>query len=430
MTSEPDSKPGRRPPTIELKATEVETPAPAQNTGAAEPAGAASHEAAAEPSPGATPPGGRSRNQLKLYAVGAGVSALAIVAVIAGLWVAGYLPTGSATSASNTTAPSTVAPPSTISGDLAARLDKIERAVQAQHQELQHQELQHQEPAAIPPALGNRLTATEAQTKSFADQLAAVNRRIDDLTAASQNAAKQAGAAAATADAAKQAAQDAAKDSQKNVSQGGVQQSDIDAMTNRVASLESAVKALSDSAAHPSGTGSDTAARLSVAAEALRAAVERGAPYQAELAAVQSLGADQSTLAPLVPFAASGVPSAILLSRELAFLTPALQQAVHAAPGETTFLGRLEANAQKLVRVTPVDTPAGTDPLTAIGRIALDAARADIPAALTDIAALSDSAKPLFADWIAKAHARDAAIAASRKIAADALAALGKPASQ
>ena len=27
MTSEPDSKPGRRPPTIELKATEVENPA-------------------------------------------------------------------------------------------------------------------------------------------------------------------------------------------------------------------------------------------------------------------------------------------------------------------------------------------------------------------------------------------------------------------
>lgn len=425
MTSEPDSKPGRRPPTIELKATEVENPTPAQNTGGAEPAGAAPHEAAAEPASAAPPPGDRSRSRLKFYALAAGASALAVVAVAAGLWAAGYLPTGSSITPSDTPAPSAVASSSTTGGDVTARLDKIERTIQSQHEELQNRE-----PAAIPPALGNRLTATEAQSKSLADQLAALNRRIDDIVAASQSAAKQAGAAVAAADAAKQAAQDAAKDSQKSAGTGGVQQSDVDAITNRVAALESAVKALSDSAAHQTGTGADTAARLSVAAEALRAAVERGAPYQAELAAVQSLGADQNTIAPLESFAASGVPSAGVLGRELAALTPALQQAVHATPGETTFLSRLEANAQKLVRVTPVDAPAASDPSTAIGRIALDAARADIAAALTDIAALPDSAKPLVADWVAKAQARDTAIAASRRIAADALAALAKPASQ
>jgi hypothetical protein len=423
MTSEPDSKPGRRPPTIELKATEVENPAPAQNTGAAEPAGAAPDGAATEPSPAAPPTGGRSRGRLKFYAVGAGAGAL--VAVAAGLWATGYLPTDSAVAPAETPAPSAAAPSSAIGGDITVRLDKIERAIQAQQQGLQHQE-----PALVPPALGNRLTAAEAQTKLLADQLSTLNRRIDDIAAASQSAAKQAGAAVIVAEAAKQTAQDAAKDTQKSAGTSGVQQSDIDAITNRVASLESAVKALSDSAAHPSATGADTAARLSVAAEALRAAVERGAPYQAELAAVQSLGADQNTVAALVPFAAGGVPSATSLSRDLAALMPAFQQAVHAAPGETTFIGRLKANAQKLVRVTPVDAPAGADPSTVIGRIALDAARADIPAALTEVAALPDSTKPLTADWVAKAQARDTAIAASRQITADALAALTKPASQ
>jgi len=195
-------------------------------------------------------------------------------------------------------------------------------------------------------ALGNRLTAEEAQTKSLADQLAALNRRIDEIAAASQNATKQAGTAAAAADAAKQAAQDAVKDTQKSASADGIQQSDIDAVTNRITALESAVKTLSDNAARSSGAGADTTARLSVAAEALRAAVERGVPYQAELAAVQSLGGEQKMTAPLEPFAASGVPSAASLSRELAALAPALQQTVHAAPGETTFLSRLEANAQ------------------------------------------------------------------------------------
>ncbi len=420
MTSEPDSKPGRRPPTIELKATEVEPPAP--DTGAAGPEGATPSEPAAEPPSAAAPPGKRSRGQLKFYVIGGGVSALAVV--VAGLWATGYLPTGSAVAPAET--PGAAAPASATGGDIAARLDKIERTVQAQQQELQHQQLQRQEPAAIPPALGNRLAAADAQAKSLADQLAALNRRIDDVAAASQKAAKEAGDAAAAADAAKQAAQEAKSDAQKN----GLQQSDIDPLASRLTALESAVKTLSDNAAHPSAASADTAARLTVAAEALRAAVERGAPFQAELAAVQSLGADQSAVAPLVPFAASGVPSAVSLSRELAVLIPALQQTVLTTPGETTLLGRLEANAQKLVRVTPVDAPAGTDPSTLIGRIALDAARADIEAALTDVAALPDAARPLTADWVAKAQARDTAVAASRQISADALAALTKPASQ
>ena len=55
---------------------------------------------------------------------------------------------------------------------------------------------------------------------------------------------------------------------------------------------------------------------------------------------------------------------------------------------------------------------------------------ADIAAALTDIAALPEAAKPLAADWADKAKAREAAIAAARQISAGALATLSKPASQ
>jgi hypothetical protein len=72
----------------------------------------------------------------------------------------------------------------------------------------------------------------------------------------------------------------------------------------------------------------------------------------------------------------------------------------------------------------------GDAPAAIIGRIERDAAHADIAAALTDIAALPDRAKPLAAGWVAKAKAREAALAASRQIAAAALVALGKPNSQ
>lgn len=266
---------------------------------------------------------------------------------------------------------------------------------------------------AIPPALANRMTAAEAQTKSLADSVMALAHKVDDIAAASQNAAKSADAAQAAADAAKNAAQ-----------------GNIDGLTNRIVVLEGAVKALSDNAAHPSAGADDQAARLTIAAEALRAAVERGAPYQAELAAVQALGVDQNAVAPLMPYAAGGVPTTAALAHELAALTPALQRAADTGPGETGFLGRIENSAQRLVRITPVDAPVGNDPPAVLARITLDAARADIAAALTDVAALPDSAKPAAADWVQKAQARNAAIAASRQIAAAALAALSKPAAQ
>ena len=189
------------------------------------------------------------------------------------------------------------------------------------------------------------------------------------------------------------------------------------------------MKSLSESAA-PAPSADDQAARLTIAAAALRAAVERGAPYRAELTAVQALGAQPSATSPLNSFAATGVPSAAALSKELAALMPALQRDSQTSSGASGFLDRLAANARHLVRVTPVDAPAGNDPSAVIARIGVDADRADIAAALDDVAALPDSAKPLAADWLAKAKAREAAIAASRQIAAAALAGLSKPASQ
>jgi len=392
MTSEPDSKPGRRPPTIELTATEVDKPASPMGAGATEPPRTGEAEPTAKRANGAA--GGR----LKSHVISACIGAIATAAIVGGLWLAGFAPLRQAAAPLDAAAPQ-----SGNADDISARLDKIEGAIKAQ----------------LPgPASGNRLAAEEAQTKSLGDSLAALSRRVDDVAGTAQTARVEADAASAAADTVKGAAPSA------------VQRSDIDALTSRIASLESAVKALSDNAVRPASSADDRAARFAIAAEALRAAVERGVSYQAELAAAKSLGADQNATAPLDPFAAPGLPSATALAQELAKLTPAMQRAADAAPDETNFLGRLEANAQKLVRITPLDAPAGNDPSAVIARIRLDAGRADIAAALTAIAALPDAAKSLGADWVKKAEARDIAVAAGRQIAADALAALGKPASQ
>ena len=390
MTSEPDNTLRRRPPTIDLTATEVDAEKPAA---AQEP----SQEPATEPAAADRP-----RSRVKTTIAGAVLGAIAVMAIGAGLWFGGYVPPGLLP-----VSPSAQPPNSAAIAEISARLNKIEGAIATQQQ-------QPVLPPQPDPALASRLAAAEAATKSLSDSLAALTHRVDDAAAAAQNALAQAKSASTAADAAKSAAQP------------DVTRSDLDALAARIAPLESAVKTLADDIKHETATADDRAARLTVAAEALRAAVERGAPYQAELAAAKSLGADQSATAPLDAFAGAGVPSARTLAHELASLTPALQQAAEPASSNSSFLGRLENNARHLVEITPVDAPPGDDPASVVTRISVDAAHADIAAALTDIAKLPDAAKAVAAAWVAKAQARDAAIAASRKLAADALAALSK----
>ncbi len=396
MTSEPDNKPGRRPPTIELTATEVSqsgtSPGASDATDGTAPP---NQEGASKPAAGPWQP----------YAIGALAGAAAMALAGAGLWYAGLAPSREeATARPVATAPVATAPIAAHADDIAARLDKIEAALKA-----------------TPPqqgALGDRLAATEAQSKSLSDSVAALTRRVEDVAGTAQAAQKEVAAAAAAADATKADMQNA------------VRRDDLGPLTKRLTALETAVNALAAQVAQHTFAADDRAVRLTIVAEALRDAAERGAPYQPELAAAKSLGAAQNATAALEPFAASGIPNAAALARELSGLVPALQRSSDPTPADATFFGKLEAHAQKLVRITPVDAPAGNDAAAVTARIEADAGRADIAAALRDIAALPDSAKSVVSAWSKKAEARNAAIAASRQMAADALAALGKTATQ
>jgi hypothetical protein len=441
MTGDANNKESRRPPTIELAATEIDNAAERSAADQAEPAsalgpqqhgpeqhgaeehGAQEHLAEEQQSTGASQPAG-SRGHLKSHIAGALIGAGAMAAAGAALWFTDVIPAREAKPAmvSNTPAPEPSSPAQSPTPPVAtaaaqnnpstpevnARLDKIERAIEAQRPDA---------------ALTGRIAGLEAQAKSLADGIDALRRRTDDIAATGQSAAKEAGAALNAAEAAKSAS-DAASKTQ-------VQRSDLDALAGRVMALENTVKGLAAETAPLAAAGADDrAARLTIAAEALRAAVERGAPYQNELAALHTLGVDQQATVPLEAFAAGGVPSAAALARELEALLPSLQAAAQPEPADATFLERLTANAQKLVRITPAGAPPGNDPAAVIARIRFDAAHNNIEAAVSEIDALPDSVKPLAASWRNKAAARAAAVSASRQLAGDALAALGKPPAQ
>ena len=402
--SESDGTPRRRPPTIDLTAEEIET---GQQAAAQQSATEAANERAAPRDAAHGRVGGKPVQAAVPYLIGAAGGVIVAGAVAAVIWLAGLTPVREAAMT-----PAHDSAKTASNGEGSSRLEKIQEAPRA---------LRPEEPRV------SRLTEVEEKTKSLAEEFGALTHRFDDLAAASQTALEQAKAAAAAAASVKDAAENA-----KGAAQGAVQRADLEALTGRIAALEGTVQSLAANVAHHVSNADDRTARATVAAEALRAAVERGAPFEAELAAAKSLGADPDDVAVLKPFAAGGLTSAAALGRELSLLMPALQKLLGAESNDGSFLGRLEAHAQNLVRITPVDTPSASpgDASSSIARIAAAAANGDVTAALDDLAGLPEKVRTPAEEWIKKAKARETAIAASRRIAADALAALAKPAPQ
>jgi hypothetical protein len=285
---------------------------------------------------------------------------------------------------------------------LAARLQKLETQVATQS-------TAGRSPGEDPEA-ANRLAEIETELHSLRDGVEAASARSGEIAAGLADARRRTDAnAAALAELAQKSAgptADAVNDLAGRLS----------ALADRVGSLE----------ARPQGSD-DRLARAAAIAGALAEAVERGAPFMAELAAAQREAADPERLAALEPFAASGVPSQAALARELSALEPQLLAA--AAPADGGVLQKLEANAGKLVRIRPIDeVQAGEEPAAVIARAELKAAHDDLPGALADLAKLPDLVRAPAQAWIAKVGARDAALAASRSFSGEAFAALGKPA--
>jgi hypothetical protein len=268
---------------------------------------------------------------------------------------------------------------------------------------------------AADPALANRMATLEGALKSLEEKISVVARRSDEIDLIAREARDKAAASAAAI----------AELTQKMARLSNA--SDLDASVNRIAALERLTGAMqAELAKRGVGDAGDRPVRLVVTASALNTAVERGDAFAAELAAAKQLAGDAAALAPLAPFAATGLPSATALGRELVALTNVLAQTSGAPPREGGFLDRLQANAERLVRIRPLDEPPGDDPAAVLTRIEQRGLQADLPGALTELAKLPAPARAAAQAWIAKAQARLAAVAASRRFAADAFAALGK----
>jgi hypothetical protein len=215
---------------------------------------------------------------------------------------------------------------------------------------------------------------------------------------------------------------------------------DLSGINEQIAKIETAVRAqameiaqqgskIADVKPADPKPADDLPLRRVVAAALLDVLVRTGDPYPAALTAAKVVAPNADALKPLEAFAAAGVPNAGKLSSELLTLVPKLSPSVP-QDSPTTGSGiveRLQAGAAKLVRIERTDT-VGSDRGAVVARATAAALRNDFNEARRELKALAPADRAPAQAWLDKADARDAALAASRQFAADAMNVLAKPA--
>jgi hypothetical protein len=364
----PDSGRARRPPpTIDLEATEVSGDTPHV-------------DADGEPERKSHEPTAAAISSWVIAVVSGAVAASLVIAVA---WVLGWPAVVPAT-------PVALQVNTAAIDDLAARVAGIEsKASKA--------------PAAVPdPAAVTRIEALEKSLSSLRNELATA-RAQSEKVAAAVNDVKA-----------------APRESPPPV--------DLSAINERIAGLERATRAQGAEIAQESVKATDDVPlRRVVAAALLDVMVRSGEAYTAALAAAKSLAENADGLKPLEGFAATGVPNAANLSRELLSLVPKLSPpAPENSTAGTGIVDRLQAGAAKLIRIERADG-VGNDRGAVVARVTAAALRNDVAETRRELKALAPADRAAAQSWIEKADARDAALAASRQFAADAMAALARP---
>jgi hypothetical protein len=256
-------------------------------------------------------------------------------------------------------------------------------------------------PAAADPALSAQIDSLEKSVATLRNEFAAAAAGSQQL--------------AATVDAVKSTARE-------------VPPPDLSPINERLAKIEAAAGTLSAEIAKRNATpADDVPLRRVVAASLLDLSARTGEPYAALLAAARPLAPNADALKPLEIFATTGIPGSNALNRELLALLPKL------SPPETSTTGsgivdRLQAGAARLVRIERTDAVVGNDRNAIVSRVTMAATRNDIAEARRELKTLPPADRAVAQSFIDKADARDAALAASRQFAADAMGAFIKPA--
>jgi hypothetical protein len=289
-------------------------------------------------------------------------------------------------------------------------------------------------PPVQPPPAGPQATAIDDLTTRVAGLEAKSGKPVPDPALAARIDSLEKSASTSRADLGSLRAQSdrlaAAMSEAKSAPRDGASAIDLSALNERIAQIERASRVEGAAAAQEAAKpADDLPLRRVVAAALLDVAVRHGDPYPAALAAAKTLAPSPDALKPLDEFAANGVPNPGALNRELLTLVPKLSPAPtqDASTTGSGIVDRLQAGASKLVRIERTDT-VGNDRGAVVARVTAAALRNDFAEARRELNTLAPADRAAAQGWLDKAAARDAALAASRQFAADAMTALAKAA--
>lgn len=192
----------------------------------------------------------------------------------------------------------------------------------------------------------------------------------------------------------------------------------IDATLNgaesRVGKVESSLATLQAGAEAARAAQAD--AVLAVALADLKAAVDAGRPFRAELEVVKRVApAGGPRLDAVEGLADSGVSSIGRLRDQMPAVLRAMYEAEEASAADDGIFARLKAHAAQIVRVRPVGESAGTDLGAQVSKVEARMVAGDLPGALSTWKALPDKARKASEAWGQALEARvvvDTALAA------------------
>ena len=145
--------------------------------------------------------------------------------------------------------------------------------------------------------------------------------------------------------------------------------------------------------------GAEEAAARAIAAAALKAAIDRGGTFTAELDTFSAVAPDSQVAGQLRPYAAEGVPTRVQLVERFASARDAILDAVSGPEENQNIASRLMSSAFSVVKVRRTGDAEGDSPEAVVARMENALKTGDLVAAANEWNALPQSARDASANF-------------------------------
>ncbi|RVC75563.1 phage tail protein [Mesorhizobium sp. M4A.F.Ca.ET.022.05.2.1] len=175
------------------------------------------------------------------------------------------------------------------------------------------------------------------------------------------------------------------------------------AQDGRLAALEQSVSQLSGKV---EAQASQPKIAMAIAASALKSALDRGAPFAAELETFAAIAPDAPEIATLRAYAEKGVSTRTDIAAEVDAAANAMVAAATPVDQNAGFLQNLMSSAESLVKVRPIGAVEGKGAPETVARLEVAVNQGDYAKALSEYDTLPEAVKSAGADFAGKLKAR------------------------